>query len=269
ARGLGTGKLGGHPGGRSDHQGGQPRRRPAVHLLRHAPGGEGLHAGLRDAPVRHRIQALRRGRPEVGGGLAGIHRRARVPPDGLRGGADALAGTEPRSQYRGVDLQPDPARRGLGMVIDGSWISQNWTEDAPSPWPEWSEAMGVVRMPAQDGGGSGSVTLAGGWCWAIPQHATDPEASASFIEALLTTENTVQRAIEDNQITVRADVAEVEEYQTYSPTAEFFTGLLGDAYYRPAFAEYPEISSAIQEAMETVMTMRSTPEQAAAAYDRA
>jgi len=158
---------------------------------------------------------------------------------------------------------------GLGMVIDGSWISQNWTEDAPSPWPEWSETMGVVRMPTQDGGGSGSVTLAGGWCWAIPQHATDPEASASFIEALLTTENTVQRAIEDNQITVRADVAEVEEYQTYSPTAEFFTGLLGDAYYRPAFAEYPEISSAIQEAMETVMTMRSTPEQAAAAYDRA
>ena|SRR5690625_2586202 len=122
---------------------------------------------------------------------------------------------------------------------------------------------------AQDGGGNGWVTLAGGWCWAIPQHATDPEISASFIEYLLTTENSVQRAIDDNHITVRADVAEVEEYQTYSPTAEFFTELLEGAYYRPAYAEYPEVSSAIQEAMETVMTMSATPEQAAAAYDQA
>ena len=157
----------------------------------------------------------------------------------------------------------------LGLLIDGSWISQNWTDDAPSPWPEWTETMNVVRMPTQDGGGNGWVTLAGGWCWAVPQYATDPEVSASFIEYLLTTENSVQRAIDDNHITVRADVAEIEEYQTYSPTAEFFTELLDGAYYRPAYAEYPEVSSAIQQAMETVMTMSAAPEQAAAAYDQA
>ncbi len=157
----------------------------------------------------------------------------------------------------------------LGLLIDGSWISQNWTEGAPSPWPEWEETMGVVEMPTQEGGGEGTTTLAGGWSWTIPQYATDPEASGSFIEYLLTTENSVQRAIDDNHITVRADVAEVEEYQTYSATAEFFTGLLESAHYRPAYAEYPEISSAIQEAMETVMTMSATPEEAAAAYDRA
>ncbi|WP_114854735.1 extracellular solute-binding protein [Brachybacterium sp. YJGR34] len=156
----------------------------------------------------------------------------------------------------------------LGMLIDGSWISQNWAEGAAGHWPEWTELMGVAEMPTQNGQAPGTTTLAGGWSWTIPQYATDPEISGSFIEYLLTTENTVQRAIDDNQITVRADVAEVEEYQTYSPTAEFFTSLLPTAHYRPAFAEYPEVSSAIQEAMETVMTMSGTPEQAAASYDR-
>ena len=155
----------------------------------------------------------------------------------------------------------------LGFIIDGSWISQNWTEGAPNPWPEWTETMGITRMPTQDGGGDGFTTLAGGWSWAIPQYASDPQISFSFLEALMTTDNAVKRAITDNHITVREDVAEVEEYRSYSPTAEFFTGLLDTAHYRPALPAYPEVSSAIQQAMEMVMTFSSTPEQAAAEYD--
>lgn len=165
-----------------------------------------------------------------------------------------------------TSLLPDAK---LGMVIDGSWNSSNWADGGPRPWPEWPDHIGTTRMPTQDGGGSGWTTLAGGWCWAIPQHSTDPERAFSFIEALCTTENSVTRAIEDNHITVRSDVAEVEEYRTYSPKAEFFTSLLDEAHYRPALPSYPEVSSAIQQAMEEVMTGSSTPEQAAAAYDSA
>jgi multiple sugar transport system substrate-binding protein len=157
----------------------------------------------------------------------------------------------------------------LGILLDGSWISQNWVEDAPSPWPEWTETLGLARMPTQNGDGNGWVTLAGGWSWVLPQYCSDPEIAFSFIEALLTTENSVQRAIDDNHITVRADVAEVEEYRTYSPTAEFFTELLEGARYRPALPNYPEVSAAIQDAMEVVMTMARTPEEAQAAYDEA
>ncbi len=155
----------------------------------------------------------------------------------------------------------------LGILIDGSWISSNWAEGGTAPWPEWSDTLGIVKMPTQNGDGDGWTTLAGGWCWAIPQHASDPSVSFSAIEALCTTENSVKRAIEDNHITVRQDVAEVEEYRTYSPTAEFFTELLESAHYRPGLPEYPEVSNAIQQAMEEVMTMTSTPEQAAAGYD--
>ena len=70
----------------------------------------------------------------------------------------------------------------------------------------------------------------------------------------------------DNHISVREDVAENEEYLSYSPAVGSFTDLLETAYYRPALPAYPEVSSAIQEVMEAVMA-GSSPEDAAAAYD--
>lgn len=154
----------------------------------------------------------------------------------------------------------------LGMLVDGSWISQNWTEGAGRPWPEWPDEVGLADMPTQDGGGTGTVTLAGGWGLSIPEHVTDRETAFSFLEELVSTDTLVQYAIADNHITVRSDVAENEEYLSYSPAVEYFTKLLETAYYRPALPAYPEVSSAIQEAMEAVLTGTS-PEAAAAAYD--
>ena len=154
----------------------------------------------------------------------------------------------------------------LGMLVDGSWISQNWTDSAARPWPEWPEVVGLADVPTQDGGGSGTVTLAGGWGLSIPTHVSDREVAFRFLEKLVSTETLVKYAIADNHITVRADVAEVEDYLSYSPAVEYFTNLLETAYYRPALPAYPEVSSAIQEAMEAVLT-GATPEAAAAAYD--
>ncbi|PMC75873.1 sugar ABC transporter substrate-binding protein [Brachybacterium sp. UMB0905] len=162
-----------------------------------------------------------------------------------------------------TSLLPDAK---LGILLDGSWISQNWGEGAGRPWPEWTDVMGLADMPTQDGGGTKTVTLAGGWGLSIPEHVTDREVAFRFLEKLVSTETLVNYAIADNHITVRADVAEDERYRSYSPAVEYFTELLETAYYRPALPAYPEVSSAIQEAMEAVMT-GSTPEQAAAEYD--
>ena len=136
----------------------------------------------------------------------------------------------------------------LGILIDGSWISQNWTESAARPWPEWPDVIGLADMPTQDGEGPGTVTLAGGWGLSIPAHVTDREIAFQFLEKLVSTETLVRYAQADNHITVRADVAENEEYLSYSPAVEYFTDLLETAYYRPALPAYPEVSSALQEA---------------------
>ena len=43
-----------------------------------------------------------------------------------------------------TSLLPDAQ---LGILIDGSWISQNWTETAGRPWPEWPDVVGLADMP--------------------------------------------------------------------------------------------------------------------------
>src|SRR5699024_7455339 len=155
----------------------------------------------------------------------------------------------------------------LGFLLDGSWISQNWIEGASAAWPQWSDELDVTRMPTRHGQGKGWVTLAGGWCWAIPQYSNDPKVAFDLVTHLMTKENVIKRAIEDQHISIRSDVSSDPEYQGYSPTTEFFTALADEAFYRPALSAYPQVSSAIQQAMEDVMTQSLDPAAAAAEYD--
>ena len=155
----------------------------------------------------------------------------------------------------------------LGILIDGSWISNQWAEDGPAPWPTWQDDVGLAQMPTQNGEEPGLTTLAGGWGWTIPTHARDRDLSFELIKELCTLESLVYRNKSGANLTTRRDVAKNEEYRTYSPTVGFFTDIFEAAYYRPAFAVYPEVSSALQDAMDTVMVGDKTPEQAAAWYD--
>lgn len=155
----------------------------------------------------------------------------------------------------------------LGILVDGSWIPNLWADDGGSPWPNWQQDTGLALMPTRDGEKPGDVTLAGGWGWTIPTHAPDRERSFALIKELCTPDSLVFRTTTGANLTTRTDVAEIEEYRTYSPTVEFFTNSLSTAYYRPALPIYPEVSSALQDAMEFVMVGEKTPEEAARWYD--
>ena len=157
----------------------------------------------------------------------------------------------------------------LAVNLDGSWISQNWIEGAPGEWPEWSDVMQLAKMPTQQGQGRGWVTLAGGWSWAIPDLSDKQDQAWQVLQQIMKKENVVDMALADNQVTIRSDVEADPDYQGYSPTIDFFTELGKHAIYRPAVAAYPQVSSEIQDAMGTVMTGKSTPEEAAAKYDEA
>ena len=65
---------------------------------------------------------------------------------------------------------------------------------------------------------------------------------------------------------MRNDVAADSKYQSTNPTTAFFTGLVPVTQYRPAYAEYPKVSDAIQVAMEAVITGQSSPADAMKAY---
>jgi multiple sugar transport system substrate-binding protein len=154
----------------------------------------------------------------------------------------------------------------LAIDLDGSWLSGNWLPSGAAPWPEWHQTLGNAHMPTQNGEGSGKVTMSGGWTWAIPKNAQNPNAAWEFIKMLTSKEGELEYDIKNVQIPVRTDVAQDPSYVKANPTNAFFSGLVESTIYRPAYAEYSKISLLIQQATEKVITGTATPDAAAKFY---
>ncbi|MFF1477339.1 ABC transporter substrate-binding protein [Streptomyces sp. NPDC058301] len=155
----------------------------------------------------------------------------------------------------------------LAIALDGSWLGQFWGAKGAKEWPRWPAVLGQAAMPTQNGQAPGRVSLSGGWTWAIPRKAGNPELAWEFLQQMQTPANAVKWDVVDAQIAVRDDVAKDPAYLKSMPGIDFFTGLVKDTHYRPALPVYPQVSSAIGEAMEAVTTGDSSPEKAARAYD--
>ncbi|CAL9532911.1 hypothetical protein SUDANB58_04082 [Streptomyces sp. enrichment culture] len=202
---------------------------------------------------------------------------------GSRGFEDALAFVE--TVYReklGPDVADalDPnfatAVRGellpegkLGIALDGSWLPQDWLEGSGHEWPEWPEELGLAAMPTQHGQAPGKVSMSGGWAWAIPAKAANPDLAFAFVKTMQTKDNARKWYVANSGIAVREDVAGDPAYTGAQPGTEFFTGLVAHTHYRPAYPAYPRVSVAVQEAMEAVTTGEKSVEEAARGYDEA
>ncbi|MGV9450319.1 ABC transporter substrate-binding protein [Streptomyces sp. NPDC003635] len=155
----------------------------------------------------------------------------------------------------------------LGIDLDGSWLPQDWLEGSGHEWPEWSEKLGLAAMPTQHGQAPGKVSMSGGWTWAIPAKAANPDLAFDFIKTMQTKANAQKWYIANSGIAVREDVANDPAYADAQPGIKFFTDLVASTHYRPAYPAYPKVSTAIQEAMESVTTGDASVEEAAAHYD--
>ncbi|MFI8948455.1 extracellular solute-binding protein [Streptomyces sp. NPDC053750] len=157
----------------------------------------------------------------------------------------------------------------LGIALDGSWLPQDWLEGSGHEWPEWSKELGLAAMPTQNGQAPGRVSMSGGWTWAIPAKAANPDLAFEFVKTMQTKANAQKWYIANSGIAVREDVANDPAYVRAQPGIEFFTDLVADTHYRPAYPAYPKVSVAIQEAMEGVTTGDKSVEEAARGYDEA
>ncbi|ACU70934.1 extracellular solute-binding protein family 1 [Catenulispora acidiphila DSM 44928] len=154
----------------------------------------------------------------------------------------------------------------LAIDLDGSWVTGTWGTSGAKPWPQWNTVIGEAAMPTQDGSGKGTISMSGGWTLSVTAKSKNKDLGAQFVELALNKENSASYDIADSQIAVRNDVAADPSYQSTNPTTAFFTGLVPVTQYRPAYAEYPKISDAIQVAMEAVITGQSSPADAMKAY---
>jgi multiple sugar transport system substrate-binding protein len=122
-------------------------------------------------------------------------------------------------------------------------------------------------MPTQTGQAPGKVSMSGGWTWAVPAKAGNPDLAFDFIKTMQTEANAKKWYIANSGISVRKDVAADPSYASAQPGIRFFTDLVSSTHYRPAYPAYPKVSTAIQEAMEGVTTGDRSVEKAASGYD--
>ncbi|WP_398858495.1 MULTISPECIES: extracellular solute-binding protein [Streptomyces] len=155
----------------------------------------------------------------------------------------------------------------LAIALDGNWLGKNWQPGGSRPWPAWSRVLGRAAFPTQHGAAPGRVSLSGGWAWAVAARSRKADLAWQVVETLQTRSNALDWTVRDGQIAVRDDVAADARYRTYVPGIDFFTGLVAVTRHRPALPVYPQVSSALQEAMEEVATGDATPARAARDYD--
>ncbi|WP_445182984.1 extracellular solute-binding protein [Pseudonocardia sp. Cha107L01] len=180
-------------------------------------------------------------------------------------GPTAAQSLDPNFQYK-VAQQLLPKGQ-LAIDLDGSWVSHNWLPGNASPWPRWDSVLGTAAMPTQTGQAPGRVSMSGGWTWAIPKNAANPDKAWEFVKLISDREHHVKFDIVNTQIPVRTDVAKDPRYLAANPTNGFFSSLVPVTHYRPAYALYPRISTEIQVAMESVMTGTTDVATAAKTYD--
>lgn len=149
----------------------------------------------------------------------------------------------------------------LAIAMDGSWLPSSWGATGSSKWQAWQTTMGVTKMPTQFGQGQKTLTFSGGWSFAISSKSAHKDQAFQFLKILNSKNLLAQYDTAYSQITPRKDVADVPIYQKV-PLNTYFTNLLNNTHFRPAFPAYPKISVQITSMMQQVMAGQQSPGQA-------
>lgn len=172
------------------------------------------------------------------------------------------------SNYGSVMTQDLLPNGGVGIVLDGSWNIGNYLEGGAVPLEDPEAVLGFAAMPTQNGQKPGTVTMSGGWSWAIPANSKNHDDAWKVIQAMSTKESQAKRAVIEGVLTVREDSAQSPDY-AQRPFIESATKALENSYFRPKSDLYPNVSIEIQNAVEAVASGSMTPKEALKNYKEA
>ncbi|WP_461165106.1 extracellular solute-binding protein [Arthrobacter sp. R4-81] len=156
----------------------------------------------------------------------------------------------------------------MGAVVEGSYSPSFWQKGGSYEWAGYAEDMGVAKFPTQRGQEPGGVSMSGGWTLAVGADSKNPDQAFQFLATALNKKNSLAFTIASSQIAVRSDVAAEPDYLAANPFVKDVSELVSVTHYRPATADYPRISAAVQVATEAVITGTLSPREAAEQYDK-
>lgn len=154
------------------------------------------------------------------------------------------------ANYSQEDARTQFVNGKAAMMINGPWELQNLQEAGinygVAPLPSGEE-------PATGLGGENVVTFAEG---------AQPEAAVQFLEFLAGSEGAQMYCDESGQLSSRVDL-EGKLALSEDPDMQVFEAQLDSAHARAYGAKYNEISAAVQDALQKVLTGAASPEDAA------
>lgn len=165
------------------------------------------------------------------------------------------------------------AAGNIGMLLEGDyfWRSVINPDQGEFPMEGRDDKVGYALIPAYEAGGAlgglDAASMSGGGVWTINPNTKNAEMAWNLLSFMMSKEQVISAVGETPRITARNDVN--AEILSQDPMLTFVADeALPVTHFRPGFAEYPEVSVALQEAVEAVVTGTS-PEDAAADYQSA
>jgi multiple sugar transport system substrate-binding protein len=134
--------------------------------------------------------------------------------------------------------------RRVPLALGGHWNYQQY---------HTSLGEDLLLLPLPDFG-TGSKTGLGSWCWSITANSQSPEAAATFLEFLLTTEEVLAMANANSAVpATRSAIAASPLYHRDGPLHLFFDQLnKGYGVPRPRTPAYPIITAEFQKIVDRI-----------------
>lgn len=149
-----------------------------------------------------------------------------------------------------TDLLPNGK---VGMVFGGSYLTKTGLGSAADVWGPMllDGTINYAYIPSQNS--ADYVTMCGGWTWAIPTNAKNPDASWEFIKYMNDPERLAKYCV-DSALPIRDDVWETETWtgQTYVKMNEGFREALKFAKFRDAVEGYNTVTALYSALIENV-----------------
>jgi multiple sugar transport system substrate-binding protein len=162
-----------------------------------------------------------------------------------------------------LDYHPDSGQSGnlfnsdkVGMLITAPWDLTSFPD----------VDYGVVQLPSFDPGGP-HTTIAGPDNWVIFDNGSDRvEASWQFVQFLTSPESVLADSLATGHLPTRASVEQMPDFASfntkYAGVTAFNENLQNLTKARPQIPQYPDVSTFLGQALVSVLTGQSSPQDA-------